>query len=524
MNCTIYVAGRAISVAPGTALSLALNQNEVYVETPCGARGYCRKCLVKVIGEPPEPTPSDREQLTPEELALGYRLSCQLKVAGELTVAVVPAAVADAKKAAMGRLSVPFTVDPWAPLNPAGRSLGFALDVGTTSLAGALLDLTSGEELAAQAAPNPQAVHGADLMSRLSYAIQGEAEREELVSLVRSAARQMLERLLSKAGARPEEVVAATLVGNTAMHHLFLGLPVADLAVAPYTPAVLEGYECRIDGFPPLYALPNIAGFVGADAVAAGLAGGIDQGEETVLVVDIGTNGEMLLRHRGRVYACSAPAGPAFEGGEISQGMRAGPGAIEAVHFDGRELQVGVIKGAPARGICGSGLLDAVAALLDAGLLDWMGRIRPEGPAAHRAAPGGSAVALAPGVSLTQKDIRALQLAKGAIRSGIDLLMQVAGIGPEELDAILLAGAFGNYLRRESAIRIGLLPPVAPERVRPIGNAAAAGAKLALLSKEGRARAEALAREAHWIDLATHPDFEEIFMEALNFPRKEAPR
>lgn len=520
MTCTIQVAGRAIPVAPGTALSVALNQNEVYVETPCGARGYCRKCLVKVMGEVPEPTPADHEQLTADELAAGYRLSCQLKVAGDLTVAVVPAAVADPKKAAMGRLSGPLTIDPWAALNPTGRSLGFALDVGTTSLAGALLDLATGEELAAQAIPNPQAMHGGDLMSRLSYAISGEAQRLELIALVRSAAAQMLERLLSKAGARREEVVAATLVGNTAMHHLFLGLPVEDLALAPYTPTLLDGYLADLPGFPPLYALPNIAGFVGADAVGAGLAAGIDRGDETVLVVDIGTNGEMLLRHQGRVYACSAPAGPAFEGGEISQGMRAGPGAIETVAFDGTDLTVGVIRGADARGICGSGLLDATAALLEGGLMDWMGRIRPEGPAAHRVAAGGMAVELAPGVRLTQKDVRALQLAKGAIRSGIDLLMQVARIEPHQLDAILLAGAFGNYLRRESAIAIGLLPSVAPEKVRPIGNAAAAGAKLALLSQEGRARAEALAKEAHWIDLATHPDFEEIFMEALNFPRR----
>ncbi|MDB4898052.1 MAG: hypothetical protein JWN15_4314, partial [Firmicutes bacterium] len=194
--------------------------------------------------------------------------------------------------------------------------------------------------------------------------------------------------------------------------------------------------------------------------------------------------------------------------------------AIETVSFDGADLQVGVIKGAAAKGICGSGLLDAVAALLDAGLLDWTGRLTAQGPAAHRLSEGAMAVEIAPGVWLTQKDVRALQLAKGAIRSGIDLLLQVAGIQPSELDAILLAGAFGNYLRRESAIAIGLLPPVAADKVKPIGNAAAAGAKLVLLSKGARDRAEALARHAQHIDLATHPDFEEIFMDALNFPRR----
>jgi uncharacterized 2Fe-2S/4Fe-4S cluster protein (DUF4445 family) len=519
MTCRVEAANRVLAVESGTKLSVALNAGEIFVETPCGARGYCRKCVVKVLGEVPAPTPADLEQLTADEIGLGFRLSCQLAVVGDLAIAIVPAAMADTQKAAMGRLSGPAEIDPWAPMRSGTRSVGLALDVGTTSMVGALLDLTTGEELAAQSVPNPQAVHGADLMSRLSYATAAGENAYELQTLALNAVRQMLDRLRSKAGVQPEEVVAATFVGNTAMHHLFLGLDVEDLALAPYVPTVLDGYEARLPGLPPLYALPNIAGFVGADAVAAGLAAGIDQGDGTVLVVDIGTNGEMLLRHKGVVYACSAPAGPAFEGGEISQGMRANPGAIEVVTWDGADLQVGVIKGAPAKGICGSGLLDAVAALLEGGLLDWMGRLKPNGPAAARLTEGAMAVALAPGVLLTQKDVRALQLAKGAIRSGIDLLLQVAGIGPDDLDAILLAGAFGNYLRRESAIAIGLLPPVAPERVKPIGNAAAAGAKLALLSRGARERAERLAREARHIDLATHPDFEEIFMDALNFPR-----
>jgi uncharacterized 2Fe-2S/4Fe-4S cluster protein (DUF4445 family) len=524
MTQRVLAAGRTIAVETGTRLSVALNQAEVFVETPCGSRGYCRKCVVKVLGEAPAPTPADHEQLTPEEISLGFRLSCQLAVNTDLAVQIVPAAMADTKKAAMGRLTGPVAIDPWAPLLPGGlRSVGLALDVGTTSVVGALLDLRTGEELAAESRPNPQGIHGADLMSRLSYATNGPGHAEELQTLVVTAARQMLERLCSKAGVKPVQVTAATLAANTAMHHLFLGLDVADLALAPYRPAVLDGYLGRVPGLPPVFALPNIAGFVGADAVAAGLAAGLDHEERTVLLVDIGTNGEMLLRHGGKLWACSAPAGPAFEGGEISQGMRANPGAIEAVAFDGDDLRIEIIKGAPPKGICGSGLLDAVAAFLDGGLLDWMGRVTPAGPAAHRVAQGGAAVELAPGVALTQKDVRALQLAKGAIRSGIDLLLQVAGIGPADLDEILLAGAFGNYLRRESAVAIGLLPPVPADRVRPIGNAAAAGAKMVLLSRSARARAEQLARSAIHIDLATHPDFEEIFMEALNFPRKRQP-
>ncbi|HEY3366646.1 MAG TPA: ASKHA domain-containing protein [Symbiobacteriaceae bacterium] len=518
MIYTIQAAGRTIAVAPGTKLSSALNGAEIFVETPCGSRGYCRKCMVKVLGAAPPPTPADQERLTAAEINLGYRLSCQLAVTQDLAVAVVPVAAADPRKAALGRLSGPVSVDPWAELRAGGRSVGLALDVGTTTMVAALLDLATGEELAAESRPNPQAMHGADLMSRLSYATQGEANAAELQAEVLEAARQLLGRLCRKAGVPPEAVVAGTLAGNTAMHHLFFGLPVADLAVAPYTPAVLAGYAARLEGLPPLYALPNIAGFVGADAVAAGLAADIDQTEQTLLVVDIGTNGEMLLAHKGNIYACSAPAGPAFEGGEISQGMRGGPGAIDAVQFDGADLAVGVIDGVPARGICGSGLLDAVAALLQAKLMDPGGRLRPEGPAAHRLQSGG--VRLADGVFLTQKDVRALQLAKGAIRSGIDVLLKTAGIGPADLDGIRLAGAFGNYLRRESALSVGLLPPVAPASVEPIGNAAAAGAKLVLLSRAARERAETLARRTQHVELATHPDFEEIFLSALDFPRQ----
>jgi len=517
----VEAAGRTLAVETGTQLSVALNAGEVFVETPCGSRGYCRKCVVKILGEAPPPTPADEEQLTPAELAHGFRLSCQLAVTGDLAVSIVPAAMPDLKKVTMGRLTGTVAIDPWVALAPDSRSIGLALDVGTTSIVGALLDLTTGEELAAQSIANPQAVHGSDLMSRLSYATTSSRNAAELQTLVLDAVRQMLAGLCRKARVEPGAVLAAAVAGNTAMHHLFLGLPVESLALAPYVPAVTDAYVGQLPGLPPIYALPNIAGFVGADAVAAGIAAGIDQGEGTLLMVDIGTNGEMLLRHNGVVYACSAPAGPAFEGGEISQGMRANPGAIEAVRFDGRDLQVEVIRGHAARGICGSGLLDAVAALLDAGLLDFTGRLRPQGPAAGRLTPDGMAVELAPGVRLTQKDVRALQLAKGAIRSGIDLLLRVAGITATDLDAILLAGAFGNYLRRESAVAIGMLPDVLPEQVRRIGNAAAAGAKLVLLSRGVRERAEALARTATHVDLARHPDFEEIFMDALNFPRRK---
>lgn len=517
MKYWVEAAGRRFQVAAGTCLSEALAAQEVPLETPCGGRGRCRKCVVKIKGGAPVPTAADREQLTPAELAGGFRLACQLRVESDLSVAVVAAAGADARKSALGRLSEPAEVDPWFPLRPAGPTLGFALDVGTTSMAGALLDLRTGEELAARSVPNPQGVHGADLMSRLSYAAQGEAQARELQELVLDAARRLLDQLCQRAGVERESVAAGALCGNTAMHHLFLGLPVADLALAPYRPAQLQGCEVELPGLPRLYALPNVAGFVGADAVAMALAAGLDQEAATVLAVDVGTNGEAFLCHRGELFACSAPAGPAFEGGEISCGMRAGPGAVEGVAYRDGRLELKVVGGKAPRGVCGSGLLDAAAALRAAGALDPTGRLRPEGPLEELVTPDGSAVALAPGLLLTQKDIRALQLAKGAVRVAVDLLLQVAGVRPTDLDAILLAGAFGSYLQPESALAVGLLPPVAAAKVRSIGNAAAAGTKLALLSRGARARAEALARRTRHVELATHPEFEERFMAALQF-------
>ena len=299
------------------------------------------------------------------------------------------------------------------------------------------------------------------------------------------------------------------------------------LAVAPYTPVLTAGTETTaahlgwrtLRAETMVYALPNVAGFVGADAVAAAVAAGLDQPGPPLALVDIGTNGEVVLRHGEQGYAASAPAGPAFEGGEISQGMRAAPGAIQGVVWNGADLELDVVRGAAARGICGSGLLDAVAALHAAGLLDHSGRVTQDGPQAPRAAADRQSVSLAPGVSLTQRDVRQLQLAKGAIRTGIDMVLQVGGVRPEDLEALLLAGSFGNYLRRESALAIGLLPLLPVDRVRPVGNAAAVGAKLALLTKEGRRRCEALAARIQHIDLARHPDFEAAFIDNLNLPR-----
>ncbi len=426
----------------------------------------------------------------------------------------------------------------------AGQALGLCLDLGTTTLAGYLLALDTGHQLAGAAIPNPQASLGADIMTRLGHALRGNGLAELRLLLVEGANR-LLESLCRQAESEPDAVWAVTAVGNSAMHHLFLGLPVDGLAAAPYAPlstaprlerAADLGLACHPRGL--VYLPPLLGGFAGSDMAAVLLATRPWEAERPVLVLDLGTNGEVLLGHEGRVLTASAPAGPAFEGAGLSAGLRAGPGAITAVDLatvEGEvDLTVEVVGGGPPQGICGSGAVDAAAALLRAGLVDASGRIAvdrlsslPARLAARIRPEGAGAVTLAHGpggpVLLTQGDLRQLQLAKAAVRAACDLLLAEGGLEPDDLGAVLLAGAFGNYLRPESALAIGLLPPVPPERVVPVGNAAGVGAMLCLLDGLARSELEERARRVRHVPLATHPDFQDRFLAATWFPSPGGP-
>ncbi len=615
----ILFAGRSLEVPAGKPLSVALADAGAPVESPCGGRGRCGRCRVRIEGMPPAPAPADRAILSAAELEAGFRLACQHHPVPGMAVSVLAGDIAlgvgrgaegaawrkaglgwepgfgvgatyslsplvekvfvrvarpgaeggdgdwERLAAALGRSVTP-TLEALARLPGALREAGFgvtavlgdsrvlavepgdttdrlygvAVDIGTTTLAVALVDLTSGAELAAESEINPQAALGADLMSRLAFAFRPEGLRE-LRERVRDAVNGLIRRALGRRGLDPRDVYAAAVVGNTAMHHLFLGLEVAQLGLAPYVPAVTGAVTCsapeaglEMNPAGLVYCLPNIGGFVGADLAGVLLATRLWEGDEPRLVVDLGTNGEMLLGDRGGVLACSAPAGPAFEGGAVSAGMRAAPGAIQAVRI-GADVELDVIGGAPPRGICGSGLVDAVAAMLRAGVVDATGRLAPDGGAAlsgrlrerlRRGADGMAFVLAWPEaeggmVAITQKDVRQLQLAKAAVRAGAAVLLRERGIGAPDLAEVLLAGTFGNYICVESALAIGLLPPVPAERVRPIGNAAAAGAALCLLSAEARSAVEAAARRVRHVPLATRPDFQEIFLASTAFAEEE---
>ncbi len=418
---------------------------------------------------------------------------------------------------------------------------GIAYDLGSTTVVGYLMDLTTGEDLAVSAVMNPQMVYGDDLVSRISFATTAEDGARVLQSAAVDALNRIARSAARLAGVDAGSIYKATVVGNTCMTHLLLGIDVASLGQSPYVPALcadvgIPARELGLEISPEaaVLVLPNVAGFVGSDLVGVLLASEWGKNGRTRLAVDIGTNGEMALLHNGRTYACSAAAGPAFEGAGISCGMRGGPGAIDSVRI-GDDVEITTIDSRPALGVCGSGLVDAIAQMLDAGIVDESGRMLAAGdagslPAALRerlietdkgvefVLAGKSKTGNGRPVTITSGDVRRLQLAKGSIHAAIQTLIRTAGATDDELDEILLAGAFGNYIRVESAMRIGLIPDVGVERVKSVGNAAGAGARLALLCEQEMQQARELARSAEHLELAVSPDYQMELMERMMFP------
>jgi uncharacterized 2Fe-2S/4Fe-4S cluster protein (DUF4445 family) len=415
-----------------------------------------------------------------------------------------------------------------AVLPPEATPLGLAVDLGTTKIAAYVLDLETGETVAAEGLMNPQIGYGEDVVARIATVTRNPSEAARLQGLVVGALNEAVAGMCGQIEAEPDEIMEVVVVGNTAMHHLFLQLPVAQLATAPYVPAISSALDIkardiglRIAPGAYVHLLPNIAGYVGADHVAALLATEVARAEGVVLVLDIGTNTEICLCNRGRLTSLSCASGPAFEGAHIQHGMRAANGAIEHLRLAGDRLEVQTIGGAPPVGLCGSGILDALAQLHQAGVVDDRGRMvahpRVRGEGRQREfilIDRDDCADQRPAITFTQNDVRELQLAKGAMRTGINVLLQTQGLAPSEIDLVIVAGAFGTYLDVASAMAIGMLPHLPLERFRQVGNAAGMGAKLALISRSQREQARVLADRVGYIELASVPGFGRIFAQA----------
>lgn len=514
-------------------------------DAPCGGQGSCGKCQVDIITHPEQ-----RETV----------LACQYEVASDLTLWV-----AEKEKFYILESGIKKEI----VLDPAVKTgLGAAFDIGTTSVVCYLLDLVTGRQLSRASMLNPQSQFGADVISRCEYAIANGPE--PLSKVIRDALNELIDSACKEASETehrsfaPDQVKLVTVVGNTCMHHLFMNIDPKSLTVVPYDAVVKDEIvmkaadaDLKVAPDAVLQVLPNIAGFVGADTVGCILASSFDQLEDLSLMIDIGTNGEMVMGNKDRMVACSTAAGPAFEGAKIECGMRGTTGAIDHVKYENGCFQCHIIgqedaaadqgnsngngngnvnsndngngnvnsndndngnEPLKALGICGSGLMDVVAAALDAEVIDEMGKLDQDHPCVYiREETGQPAIRLIDDVYLSQKDIREVQLAKGAVAAGIELLAAELGVTLNDVKKVMIAGAFGNYMDPHSACRIGMIPMELEDRIEMIGNAAGEGSITATLNQGEFRHAQEIREQAQFLELASSPDFQDTFVDNLLF-------
>jgi uncharacterized 2Fe-2S/4Fe-4S cluster protein (DUF4445 family) len=405
-------------------------------------------------------------------------------------------------------------------------TLGLAVDLGTTNVAAFLINLQTGERLASLGLENPQTGWGADVINRVNQAMNDSQNAEEIRQAALIAINSLAHDLCFSIGQPIQHIFDVTICGNTAMHHLLLGLPVRQLGRAPFVAVLNDGLDMKarelgLNVAPGawVHLAPNVGGFIGGDHVTSLLATEhLWKSNNSTLVMDIGTNTEISLIHQGNIYSASAPSGPALEGGHIDCGMRAADGAIERVRFDQGKLHIESIGKGKAVGLCGSGVIDALAAFYQAGLINTQGRIGSNHPNLIEI-NGKRAIQLAEDVYFTQQDVRAVQLAKAAIRTASDLLLEQAGIDPHHLQAFVIAGAFGNYIDVTSGIDIGLFPNLPIEKFHQVGNAAGLGIRQMLTSNTARDRAHQLAGQCRYLELNTRSDFQKWFINNISFPK-----
>ena len=483
-------------------------------EAPCGGAGTCRKCLVTVTG-----LIRSLESASVRRLQNASVLACRYAPSGNLTVEIPDSDQMTVVMSGSGRLTAGDT---------GLTGLGYAVDIGTTTVAAFLYDLKTGKPLRSTGERNAQRTFGADVISRITACSAGKLPA--LRDTIRHQISNLGLRLCEEAGVSSSSIQMIVIAGNTVMQHLFEGLSPERIGVAPFTPeSLFDDTRKASEVLPELrtdcdvYLCPCISGYVGGDITAGLMASDSDRAEGLRLYVDIGTNGEMALGNRDGYVTCATAAGPAFEGAEIDCGMGGLPGAIDQVSIENGDLKVHVIGGGKALGICGSGLVDAVAALLDLQVLTESGRMAgadelPEALAKRifTGPDGHNACRLLDDVYISAQDIREIQLAKAAIRAGAETLLDLAKKKASDLTELVIAGGFGSFLKKESALRIGLLPEIAPEKIRHVGNAAGAGATLCL-TDAGVQRLRALNEKCSYLELSGSPEFMEYYVEYMAF-------
>lgn len=576
------------------------------VSAPCGGKGVCGRCKVRLVeGELSPPNEIEIKLLGEKDIDRGYRLACQAKITGPAKFEIPEQTASkgqqlqlegDLSMVAVETVTKKYTVSLrattvnyphslWQQVeaslagelgisnlridtrlagdvetiasdgqvtvtmrgneiinldrgNRPAKSAGFAVDLGSTKIAGFLVNTETGETIAADGILNPQISYGEDIISRLVFAMEGENQYNRITQTLREGLGKLLQRLCQAAAVEPEDVVESVIVGNTAMHHLLLGLPVHQLARSPYVPAVtlpveVKGRTLGLNMAPGayVYLVPPVAGFVGGDHVAMVLGSRVYEAAGITLGLDIGTNTEIVLARDGDMISCSCASGPAFEGAHVQQGMRAVEGAISEVYeaAEGGRLNYKTVGDKPPLGFCGSGILDAVAELYKTGVISNNGRLDSSNSRVRfnpeRKTPEYLLVSKKEGgtendIVITQKDISEILLAKAAIAAAIKVLLSMTGLKEMDIDRVIIAGAFGTHLKLTSAISIGMLPDIPLERYRQVGNAAGVGARMALLSSTERFKTERIARMIKYVELSNTKAFGDYFLKQMRFPEK----
>ncbi len=476
------------SVRHGANLLEALTQNGFFIPAACGGRGSCGKCAVKCRA-------SNEEKYQTV-------LSCHTSIENDLTVFL------DAENGSeLWKVS--------SLSSPKNKTAGMLLDVGTTTLAASLVDKATGELIAKASALNPQGSFGADVISRISAF--GDGKGEAMRVCVVDATNRLIADFL-RTGAQIDEVLVA---GNPTMLHLLIGVDPTGIGSYPFTPAFVEtkyfaGADIGIDA-PHVRLLPSISAYLGSDVSAGILACEMDKTKETQLFMDLGTNGEIVLSHKGKLYAASTAAGPALEGANLCCGMGGVSGALDRVWRAGGELRFTTVENAPARGICGSGVIDLIALLLDEGILDETGAFSEEcdSPLFYRLED--DCFYLTPDIYLSQDDVRQFQLAKAAIAAGVEALTAHCGVKMDEIARVFLAGGLGYYMSPASATRTGLISPTLLSRTQIVGNTALAGTRLCLIDEKNQAALDALCKDTETVELSFSSIFSQAYIENMGF-------
>ncbi|MBU1076296.1 MAG: DUF4445 domain-containing protein [Spirochaetes bacterium] len=533
----IIGSGQTLSVKENSNLFKELQRNRISLNSTCNGKEECGKCVVQITAGTPPAVSSDQKHLSKSQILNNYRLACSCNIQSDMTLSIPDNSITEQGSANTADNIITtrpdhliYTIDPvidpgriLKKQSKGSRLFGIAVDIGTTTLVLSLIDMVSGDTLSTVSKIDPLVQYGADLISRITHSISGKKNIKIMQKELLVAINSMIRESAEKNGVDPSDIQMATFSSNSVMNHILMGLSLVSFSKAPYS-FVTQSFKLisknrlnlKMNSNAMTYIIPNISGFIGGDIISDMITASLNT-KKIELLIDIGTNGEIVLNKNGELFCTSTAAGPAFEGGKIKFGMIAGPGAVFSAEMNGGKIRLNVIGEGVPKGICGTGLIDLLSILVRKNCITKDGRINKKKEEVFRIDEEPVIDIYNKEIYITQKDIREFQLAKGAIKAGIMILLNDNGISEEQIDTVYVSGAFGNYLNIENSIELNFLPDIDIKRFKFIGNGSLTGAYHALLNKSVIQEMEELSKRITFIELASRPEFQDIFIDSLNF-------